>query len=520
MRCAIYIRVSTRLQAETDRFSLGAQQTELKAYANQRGWKIVGEFKDVESGGKLNKKGLNAMLDLVEDGHIDVVLCIDQDRLSRLDTVAWEYLKSTLRENNVKIAEPGSITDLSDEDQEFISDIKNLIARREKKAIVKRMMRGKRQRMREGKPWGKPPIGYIYDKENERFLIDEKWAWVIPMIDKLYLEEQLGMLSIANRLNEISRTPSGKLWNETLVYRRLVSKAFHGVMEKKFSNGEIITIENMYPPLRTKETYDRIQEERKKRGKIYKVTSRKRDDLHILRRTLLTCGLCGRKLILQQNGAKKSPRYYVKHSRVMRLNDESVCELSINTCRFEDNIIKALKDILTDENLAMNYVDIQVDNEEVNELQASLKNINTTLDEKKEKLDKLLDLYLEGLFSKGQLAKKQKSLEQEVNNLEDLKKGIEIKLEMYKKREWNYEMLYEYLEIAEGFDTELSPQERANLLGDLFPQAIVYEDKLILIGPLDTGAPVELEIPIEDDPYPWHRTKTQEYKEKYRGKIR
>ncbi|UTW69901.1 recombinase family protein [Anaerobacillus sp. HL2] len=105
----------------------------------------------LRSGGTLNKKGLNQLLDLVEDGSIDVVLVIDQDRLSRLDTVAWEYLKSTLRDNNVKIAEPGTLTDLANEDQEFISDIKNLIAKREKKAIVKRMMRGKRQRMREGK---------------------------------------------------------------------------------------------------------------------------------------------------------------------------------------------------------------------------------------------------------------------------------------------------------------------------------------------------------------------------------
>ena len=290
MRCAIYMRVSTRLQDEADRFSMSAQSTELNRYAEQQGWKIVGEFKDVESGGQLQKKGLNAMLDLVEDGIIDVVLCIDQDRLSRLDTVAWEYLKSQLRENDVMIAEPGSLTDLKDEDQEFMSDIKNLIARREKKSVVKRMMRGKRQMMREGKPWGKGPSEYIYDKNEGTFTINERAAWIIPLVDRLYLEEELGMRMIANKLNEISKTPNGMPWSERLVFARLTSTSYHGTMTKKFENGETIQIENVFPALRSKETFDRITEEREKRGSRYKVTSRRRRDQHMLRRTYITCG--------------------------------------------------------------------------------------------------------------------------------------------------------------------------------------------------------------------------------------
>ncbi|MCY8573577.1 hypothetical protein [Bacillus haynesii] len=61
--------------------------------------------------------------------------------LIKIDFLVWiqyhgNILKSTLRENKVKIAEPGTIVDLDDEDQEFVSDVKNLIAKREKKALV------------------------------------------------------------------------------------------------------------------------------------------------------------------------------------------------------------------------------------------------------------------------------------------------------------------------------------------------------------------------------------------------
>ncbi|WP_078597150.1 recombinase family protein [Evansella clarkii] len=506
MRCAKYIRVSTHLQEK--KFSLAAQQLELEEYAKKQGWKIIGEFKDVETGGKLNKKGLSKMLDLVEDGRIDVVLCIDQDRLSRLDTVAWEYLKSTLRDNNVKIAEPGTITDLGDEDQEFISDIKNLIARREKKSIVKRMMRGKRQRLREGKPWGKPPIGYTYNKETSTFHIDEKWAWVIPMIDRLYLEEQLGMKTIAHKLNEVSRTPRGTLWNETLVFRRLVSKAFHGVMEKKFSNGETIEIENIYPPLRTKETYERIQEERKKRGTIYKATSRRRENLNILRRTLVTCGLCGRKLSLQQNSPWHDPNYYLKHGRKqMGLKEEAVCDISVNTKRFEPNLIKAIKDILTDESFAMKYINLETTPDDLTELKQKTSIAKKNMQAVQEKIDRLLDLYLDGKFSKEQLDQRQKQLEIQLNQLEEEYKQATAKLEAYKRKEWNYETIYAYLEIAKDFDTDLTHLERAQLLGSLFPKAILYKEKIVLIGTINEELPLEIEIPIELDRYLWHHSK-------------
>src|SRR5699024_7528725 len=142
---------------------------------------LVSEFVDVESGGVLDKKGLSALLDIVEAGKVDVVLCMDQDRLSRLDTVSWEYLKSVLRENNVKIAEPnGTLTDLSNEDDEFVSDLKNLLAQRDKKKTVRRMMYGKRQRLREGKAWGKYPFEYYLDKKTAKHYVKDGWEWVIP----------------------------------------------------------------------------------------------------------------------------------------------------------------------------------------------------------------------------------------------------------------------------------------------------------------------------------------------------
>jgi site-specific DNA recombinase len=505
LRVIIYIRVSTKLQ-ET-KYSLSAQKEELTKYAEGQGWTIVATYKDIESGGKLEKEGMDQLLNDVEEGKTDVVLVVDQDRLSRLDVAEWEFLKSTLRDNKVKIAEPGNMVDLDNEDDEFFSDIKNLIARREKRAVVRRMMRGKRQRLRDGKGWGKPPLGYIFNQETKEYQIDEEWAWVIPAIDKMYLEENLGMKAIANKLNEFSKTPSGKHWNETLIQRRLISKAFHGVMEKTFSNGETIPVKDIYPKLRSEETWGKIQEERKKRGKVYKADQRQNDNIHMLRKTYITCGKCNRKIHIANHGSKTTSRYYLKHGRKLRLKDRTVCDISINTVRVDDNIIRAIKEILISEELAKTYIKIDIDEDEIPKLKSQLNKSKKVISQKEEKLDRLLDLYLDGNISKEKLAEKEEDIKRQLEYQNKLYNQQKAKLEILEKQEWNYDLIYQYLVMAQSMDYELTPNERVSMIGKLFPKAVLYEDRIILIAELQVGFPFEIEVKIGEDPYLWHHTK-------------
>lgn len=506
MRVANYYRVSTKLQEK--KFSLAAQKEELYRYLNQQEWTLIGEFKDVESGGKLKKDGLNALLDLVEEGGIDVVLCIEQDRLSRLDTVSWEYLKDTLRENKVKIAEPGVLIDLDNEDDVFISDIKNLIAQRDKRNIVKKMMRGKRQRLREGKGWGLPPFEYRYNRDTAKYEAKEDWRWVIPFIDDLYLNEQLGMKSISDRLNEVSKTPTGNNWNEHLVHTRLISKAYHGIAEKDFKKDGIISISGIYEPVRTEDTYNQLQIERKKRNGQYSVSGRKNTkNVHMLKRTHLTCGHCGRKINIEMHGLKKRPLYYAKHGRRKRLKDGHRCDISINTVRFDTNIIKALKDVLTSEELAKKYINIEYDEQEINQLKENIIKYEKSLTELKGSLDRLLDIYLMGKLDKDRYLEKDKSINAKIDLQEDTLNKLNRKLKANDSSSFTYENLYQYMELARNIETELTGLERAQLLGTLFPEGILYEDKMVLITEIFNGIPVEITVPIDVDPYTWHHTK-------------
>ncbi|WP_433958591.1 recombinase family protein [Cytobacillus horneckiae] len=493
MRTAIYIRVSTKMQEQ--KYSLNAQKEELTKYANSQGWEIVGEFKDIDSGGKLDKLGLNALMDFVEDGGVDVVLCIDQDRLSRLDTISWEFLKSTLRDNKVKIAEPGNVTDLDNEDQEFISDLKNLIAKREKRAIVRRMMRGKRQRTREGKGWGKPPMEYNYDKNTGTYSINEKWSWIIPFIDDLYLNKGYSDQTIAHELNKICTTPRGKLWSDAHVKKKLTNKAYHGLMEKTFSNGETITVEDIYPPLRSVKDYEKIQAVRK--GKVGR---RKEVYPQLLRRTNLTCGKCGKKLAIHMSGDPNySVHFYIKHQRK---DTQNSCYVSINILRVEGSLINAIKSIITGEDMAKKYVQLDYDENDLKKLEADIKTTNNLKNDVQGQIDRLLPLYLKGTWSEEQLDSQKKLLENELKVHVNRLKQLQAKKDTIRSNLFNYDTVVQYLAVAERFEVLLTKEEQMNMIGTLFPSGIVYDDFMILTGQLPNNVPLELKIPIGADPYP------------------
>lgn len=503
-RVIIYIRVSTKLQ-ET-KFSLEGQRDDLTKYAIEQGWEIVDTIKDVDVGGKLDKPGLNKLLDAVEEGLTDIVLVVDQDRLSRLDTVEWEFLKSVLRTNKVKIAEPGRMVDLTNNDDEFFSDLKNLIAQREKKTVVQRMMRGKRRRMREGKGFGKAPLGYSFNKETKTYEVDEEWAWVIAFIDDLYLNKQKGMTSIAKELNKICKTPSGKFWNERLIELRLKSKAFHGVMEKNFANGETIAIDNMYPLLRTEETYNKIQLERFKRGKQFNAYSRETDELHLFRRTSFECGECGRKIALTQHGTKLSPRFYLKHNRSRRISDQFVCDISINTVRIEPQVRKALTDMLKGKIFAEKYVEFDMHEDDLKDHERTIKSIDKNINDLEMKKNRLLDLFLDGNFDKVILTKKQTEITVSLNKLLAQKIELESKIKLLQSQSWGYKKIYEYLQVIDRFEEELTPLEQAQMFGSLFPSGKLFRDKIILYTMIE-GVTIDFSVPISTDPHPNHASK-------------
>ena len=89
MRCVIYLRVSTREQAENglgeEGFSIPAQREACVCHLRDRGWDLLEEYSDRgESARSADRPQLKAMLARVaEEGDVDAVVVHKVDRLAR-----------------------------------------------------------------------------------------------------------------------------------------------------------------------------------------------------------------------------------------------------------------------------------------------------------------------------------------------------------------------------------------------------------------------------------------------------
>jgi len=495
MRVAIYIRVSTKMQE--DKYSLSAQIYELNKYANAQGWEIVDTFKDVDSGTKLKKDGLEAMLDTIEEGLVDVVLCIEQDRLSRLDTVKWEFLKGILRDNKVKIAEPGNIVDLSNIDDEFMSDLKNLLAQRSRKDMLRKMGRGLRQRTREGKVWGPQPEEYHYDRVTEILTINEDRAWLIPFIDSKYLKEKKSPTEISVELSKRCKTAEGKEWTASQVVDKLKRKSYHGVFERKFKS-ETITTPNVYPKLRTEGAYNQIQAEMERRYNW------KPSEPHMLRGIVSTCASCGNPLVIEKSatpGRREGQEYYtysMAHSS-KKLKEKCSSKPYINVKRIQHRLIEVVKSILTDPEKAKQYIDSGFDEDEVTKLGKEIKQLEAQKQNVQEKIDRLLDLYLDGTWPKERLDINRVKLDSQFSILDKDLEELQRKRNLIQRNQINYDSVLEYMSVAERFEDMLDVQEQQDMLGSLFPSATldIELNEFTLHTYLPQGVTIDIKIEIE-----------------------
>ncbi len=501
LRVAIYIRVSTKLQE--DRYSLSAQTVELTRYANQQGWEIVEIFRDVDSGTKLDKDGLKALLDCVENGQVDIVLCIEQDRLSRLDTVKWEYLKGVLRENNVKIAEPGRISDLSNADDEFFSDLKNLLAQRSRRELLSKMGRGLRQYTREGNVWGKQPEEYIYDPYSKTISINNDRAWIIPLIDRLYLDEKLGLQKIATHLNSLSKTAKDKKWSAVQVRNKLRNPAYHGQLKKTFANGETVSEDNVYPPLRSVETFNRIQDMLEKRH-----TKIGTGEAHFLKSIDIRCADCGNILSIRKGSYVDGEyKHYLRHS-----NDYvNPCpsQPSVNTDRIRKPLLTFVEDYLAGKDSVKKYFDLDFESDgKLEQLEAETKKIEQNIKENNEKIDKLLGLYLSGKWSEEVLDKNKQEIESETATLTEMYEMNLSKIKLIKNNQFSYESLLKNTALYAGAlvlgGLEIGHFEEDDsqyLIDELFEKA-VYDDSSETLRVRLRVAPdgIPWDVPIKLDP--------------------
>lgn len=250
-RCFIYIRVSTREQAE-EGYSIGEQQERLIKYAEAMGWTIVRVYIDPgHSGSTMDRPALQEMISCI--GDTDLVLVDKLDRLSRSLYDTLYMIRKVFGEHDVDFVSRAEAFDTSTSFGRAMVGILAVFAELERERIKERMADGRAGRAKEGKWHGQVPIGYDYDASTGLLVINEYEAMQVREAFELTAQRVP-----ASEIRQIFhskgyRTKNGP-WVKETIRRMMKSRALLGEVKH---DGE--WHQGLHDPIIDRELFDAVQ---------------------------------------------------------------------------------------------------------------------------------------------------------------------------------------------------------------------------------------------------------------------
>jgi len=308
VRCVIYLRVSTREQAEKgegeEGFSIPAQREACTRHVRDAGWVLADEYVDRgESARSADRPALKAMLArIAEDRDIDAVVVHKIDRLARNmeDHVA---IRALFRRRGVALV---SVTENVEETASgrLVEGIHALMAEFYSANLANEIKKGLNQKVKLGGfPHG-APLGYVNLREVvggrqvARIIPDPERAPLISGAFDRYATGEWTLQRLAGELAHQGLTNRGQRGKPSApitwqgLAKILANPVYLGIVKW---NG--IQYPGTHQPLVTPEVFRRVQEllaARAARG------TRERKHPHYLK-GLLHCGVCGRRLSIQHS---------------------------------------------------------------------------------------------------------------------------------------------------------------------------------------------------------------------------
>jgi site-specific DNA recombinase len=307
-RVALYARVSTEMQAE-EGFSIEAQLNEMRAYAAQRGWKVVAEFVDAGiSGSTMDRPGLRALLEAAQAHQFDVVLVHELSRLSRSVFDTFEIFEqlgraqvgfASVREPQFNLLDPHGrffLTMIASINQYYLDMLRV------------HTQKSKRERARQGlynasvAPYGYRHVG---DARTPPEVVEEE-AKVVRRVFEMYATGRYTCRQIAEVLNgEGYRTRSGRRFSKDSITEMLRNPFYIGkVTYREGRRGEVEVYDGLHEPIISEELWEAAARVRNQQTVRRVLRGEKRP---YLLGGIARCHTCGRRLRAQ--GAQAGDYY-------------------------------------------------------------------------------------------------------------------------------------------------------------------------------------------------------------------
>ena len=368
----VYTRVSTAMQI--DGYSLEAQRTRMRAFAEFNEYEIAGEYEDAGKSGKSieGRDEFNRMMEDIKTGKDDVSFVL-VFKLSRFGRNAADVLSTlqTMQDFGVNLICVEDGIDSSKDAGKLMISVLSAVAEIERENIRVQTMEGRIQKARDGK-WngGFPPYGYsLKDGVLE---INEEEALAIRTIFEQWVSTDIGANGLAKYLENhgIRKIPrhNGKnpLFDAALIRNIIKNPVYCGQIAygrrktekvpgtrneyKLVEQDDYLVVDGLHEGIVSEEMWNQAQVKMIAQAKKYEHVNKAKDTRTHLLSGLVKCPICGagmygnKSIKHRKDGTKyKDFFYYGCKHRTMTRGHKCDYKKQIN----EDVLDEAVVEVIT-----------------------------------------------------------------------------------------------------------------------------------------------------------------------------
>lgn len=401
MKYLIYARRSSEDTKQSQ--SLETQLNILHDFVVRNNFEVIDriiESKSAKEDGL--RPGFSELLSRIDKGEAEAILVAHIDRLSRNGTDSAKLTKLLTKGKLKEIRTPSKVYNTSKDI--LMMEIELAMAAEYSRNLSIRIREGNANKLRKGMFVGWAPLGYL--NKNGGIVIDPKRSELIRRAFELYASGSLSLKELCFRLYGMGlRSRTGNRLGKSQMHLLLHNPVYYGAVSYDGS-----LYKGVHKPIVSKALFDQVQA-------VFAGTNRsKKQTLNFLYRDYLKCGSCGCKLTASLKKSKYQ-YYYCTNGKHICSEHKSY----MNQEHMYDLVMGTIKNLSIDRemiNLAYDVYSERMGNS-VEATQTRRENIQSQISTVQQKIDRLVDLHLEGEIDKEAFANKRSRLNDEKMSLEE-----------------------------------------------------------------------------------------------------
>ena len=509
----IYTRVSTAMQI--DGYSLEAQRTRMRAFAEFNDYEVAGEYEDAGKSGKSieGRDEFNRMMEDIKTGKDDVSFVL-VFKLSRFGRNAADVLSvlQTMQDFGVNLICVEDGIDSSKDAGKLMISVLSAVAEIERENIRVQTMEGRIQKARDGK-WngGFPPYGYsLKDGVLE---INEEEALAIRTIFEQWVSTDIGANGLAKYLENhgIRKIPrhNGKnpLFDAALIrniiknpvycgkiaYGRRKTEKVHGTRNeyKLVEQDDYLVVDGLHEGIVSEEMWNQAQVKMIAQAKKYEHVNKAKDTRTHLLSGLVKCPICGagmygnKSIKHRKDGTKyKDFFYYGCKHRTMTKGHKCDYKKQINEDVLDAAVVEVITKLVANPQFAsmmQDKINMKVDTTVIDqEITALEKQLKQSYAVKRKTLEEIETLDPDGRHYKRLKADLDDRLYRMYDKIDEQEQSLieaKAKKQSIESEKVTGDNIYKILIYFDKFYSLMNEEEQRKLMESLIEEIQIYEER-------------------------------------------